>query len=127
VSRRKKEVYVSFAYMAAFFTPILPIRYGFGDFAIGRTAGKGIDGAGEADLRMAGDEPNEERRLCEMAGGFIGSASDVGVPGIDCAGDPGAIEGVSAARCPRRPESGGAGLLDDILLLGRSIFVILLC
>lgn len=76
---------------------------------------------------MAGEEPKEERRLCEMAGGFIGSASDVGVPGIDCAGDPGANEDASAARWPRRLESGGAGLLDDILLAGRSIFVTLLC
>lgn len=57
----------------------------------------------------------------------MGSASDVGVPGIDGAGDPGANDEASAARWPRRLESGGAGLLDDILLPGRSIFVILLC
>lgn len=129
MSRRKKDVYVSLAYKAAFFTPILPIKYGFGDFAIGRTAGKGIDGAGDADRRIAGEEPKEDRRLCEIVGGFIGRASDVGVPGIDSAGagDSGATDGVSAARCPRRLESGGAGLLDEILLAGRSIFVTLLC
>lgn len=103
------------------------MRYGFGDFSIGRTAGKGIDGAGDADRRMAGDEPNEERRLWVIAGGFIGSASDVGVPGIEGAGDPGANEDVSPlARCGRTV-SGGAGLLEDILRPGRSIFVTLLC
>ena len=95
---------------------------------MGSTAGKGIDGAGEADLRTEGDEPNDERRLCEMAGGFIGSASDVGVPGIEGAGDPGATDNESAARCPPRAlVSGGAGLLADILRPGRSIFVTLLC
>lgn len=125
--RRKKEVCVSLAYKAAFFTPMLPIRYGLGDFSIGRTAGKGIDGAGDADRRTEGEEPNDERRLCEISGGFIGSASDVGVPGIEGAGDPGANEAASATKWPRRLESGGAGLLDDILLPGRSIFVILLC
>lgn len=76
---------------------------------------------------MDGEDPNEDRRLCEIVGGFIGSARDVGVPGIDGAGEPGASEGVSAARCPLRLESGGAGLLDDILLDGRSIFATLLC
>ena len=47
------------------------------------------------------------------------------MPGIDGAGEPGAKD-ASAAICVRT-ESGGAGLLDDILLPGRSIFVILLC
>lgn len=76
---------------------------------------------------MDGEEPKEERRLCVMAGGFIGSAKDVGVPGIDGAGDPGAKAMASDAVCVRRLGSGGAGLLDDIRLLGKSIFVILLC
>ena len=49
--------------MAAFFTPIVPIRYGFGDFSIGSTAGRGIEGAGDADLRMEGEEPKDDRRL----------------------------------------------------------------
>lgn len=127
VSRRKKEVYVSLAYIAAFLTPMLPMRYGLGDFSIGSTAGKGMDGAGDADRRIAGDEPNEERRLWENAGGFIGSASDVGVPGIDGAGDPGANEDVSPPATCARIVSGGAGLLDEIRLPGRSIFVTLLC
>ena len=83
VNLRKKEVQVSFPYMAADLTPILPIKYGLGDFSIGNTAGKGMDGAGEADRRIEGDDPKEERRLWDNAGGFIGSARDVGVPGID--------------------------------------------
>lgn len=42
-----------------------------------------MDGAGEADRRIDGDDPKDERRLCDIAGGFIGNARDVGVPGID--------------------------------------------
>ena len=42
-----------------------------------------MDGAGEADRRIEGDDPKEERRLWDSAGGFIGNARDVGVPGID--------------------------------------------
>ncbi len=110
--------------MLAFFTAI-ELTKGLGEFSIGRTAGSGIDGAGEADRLMDGDEPNEDRRLCEIAGGFIGSASDVGVPGIEGAGDAGA-KSASGAICARDPRSGGAGLLDEILLAGRSIFVTLL-
>ena len=86
-----------------------------------------MDGAGEADRRIEGDDPNEERRLWDSAGGFMGNARDVGVPGIDGCGDPGANEEASPARCARMADSGGAGLLEDILLLGRSIFVTLLC
>ena len=86
-----------------------------------------MDGAGDADRLIDGEDPNDDRRLCEIAGGFIGSASDVGVPGREGAGDPGAKEDASAVRFPRTLESGGAGLLEDILLPGRSIFVILLC
>ena len=43
-------------------------------------------GAGEADRRIDGEEPKEERRLWEIAGGFIGGASEVGVPGIEADG-----------------------------------------
>ena len=127
VNLRKKDVYVSFAYMFAFFTPRPP--YGFGEFSIGRTAGRGIDGAGEQDLRIDGDEPNEERRLCDMGGGFMGRAKDVGVPGMDAdgAGEPGARVELSGIVYGLNPKSGGAGLLDEILLPGRSILVTLLC
>lgn len=125
--RRKKEVCVSLAYMLAFLTPRLPARYGLGECSIGLTAGKGIDGAGDAERRTDGDEPNDERRLCEMAGGFMGSASDAGVPGIDGAGDAGASDAESAPSCGHGLGSGGAGLLAEILRAGRSILTILLC
>ena len=54
-------------------------------------AGNGIDGAGDADLRMDGDDmaPKEERRLCEVGGGCMaGKAKDWGVPGIEGTGEP---------------------------------------
>ena len=38
-------------------------KNGFGEFSIGRTAGRGIDGAGEADLRIDAEEPKDDRRL----------------------------------------------------------------
>ena len=111
--------------MAAFLVPRLPIRNGVGECSIGLTAGNGREGAGDADLRTDGDEPKDDRRLCEINGGFMGSARDVGVPGIDGAGEPGASEPVSGPGCGRRLESGGAGL--EMRLPGRSIFVTLLC
>ena len=91
--------------MLAFLTPIPAPRYGFGEFSIGRTAGSGIDGAGDAERRMDGDEPKEERRLCVIAGGFIGSARDVGVPGIEGAGDAGARDVDSSPINDRDPRS----------------------
>jgi hypothetical protein len=97
VKRRKKEVYVSLAYIFAFFTPMPPGPYGFGELSIGLTAGNGIDGAGEADRRIEADDPKDDRLLCEIAGGFIGSANEVGVPGIDGAGDVGATDDASWA------------------------------
>lgn len=93
--------------MAAFFTP-RPIEYGFGDASIGMTAGRGRDGAGEADLRidMAGEAaPKEDLRLWLIVlGGFIGRARDVGVPGHEGIGDPMAFEdatdpGVGSVAC----------------------------
>ena len=56
----------------------------------------------------------------------MGRAREVGVPGMDWAGEPGASEPVSGP-ASRRLESGGAGLLDDMRRAGRSIFVTLLC
>ena len=102
---------------------------GFGEFSIGRTAGSGSEGAGEADLRNEGDDPNEERRLCVSGGGFIGKAKEVGVPGIEGvgAGEFGAKLGFSARNCARCPKSGGAGLPDDMRRAGRSILETLLC
>ena len=62
VSLRKNEVKVSFAYILAFFTPSPPSRPGEGTSS-GLTAGNGKDGAGDADRRIEGDEPKDERRL----------------------------------------------------------------
>lgn len=61
MSRRKKEVNVSFAYRLAFFMPRPSIaeECGFGEASIGMTAGSGSEGAGEADLR----DEKEDRRL----------------------------------------------------------------
>jgi hypothetical protein len=79
----------------------------------GMTAGRGIDGAGDADRRMEGDEPNDERRLCDVGGGcIVGNASDCGVPGIEGTGDPTARP-PSAMNEARPPKSGGAGLFED--------------
>ena len=53
-------------------SPILPERLGDAD---GITAGSGMDGLGETDLRTDCD-PKDERRLCDVGGGFIGNARD---------------------------------------------------
>ena len=67
-------------------SPIEALRLGEA-VSIGRTAGNGREGAGEADRRKDGEEPKEDRRLCVSAvGGSIGG--DVrGVPGADGAGE----------------------------------------
>lgn len=93
----------------------------------GMTAGSGIDGgAGDAERRIEGDEPNDERRLCDVGGGFMGRASDCGVPGADGMG-----EGPTADSLARNdalpPKSGGAGLFEEMRRAGRSIFDTLLC
>lgn len=93
----------------------------------GMTAGRGIDGAGEAERRIDGDEPKDDRRLCDVGGGFIvGRASDCGVPGMDGTGEP-IVRLESATNEARPPKSGGAGLLEDTRRAGRSILVTLLC
>lgn len=76
---------------------LAPGPNGLGELSIGLTAGNGIDGAGDADRLIEADDPNDERRLCEIAGGFIGSANEVGVPGIDGAGEVGATDNASGA------------------------------
>lgn len=94
---------------------------------LGMTAGRGIDGAGEAERRMEGEEPNEERRLCEVGGGcIVGRASDCGVPGMDGTGEP-IARLQSPTKDARPPKSGGAGLLEDTRRAGKSILVTLLC
>lgn len=122
VKRLKNDVSVSLAYMLVFRMP-LP-KSGLGD-AGGITAGKGSEGAGDADRRMDGEEaaPKDDRRLWEMCdGGFIGRAMDCGVPGADGPGDPGACITASKGWSDRWPKSGGAGLLDEGRRAGRSIF-----
>lgn len=95
----------------------------------GMTAGSGIDGAGEAERRIDGEDmaPKEERRLCEVGGGCIaGKARDCGVPGIEGTGEPTPTP-LSEANEARAPKSGGAGLFEEMRRAGRSILVILLC
>lgn len=91
-----------------------------GEDISGLIAGNGNDGAGDADLRKDGDDPNDDLRLEPIAGGSIGRGVVKGVPGFDGAGE--------AIAKPLTPEfdalwktSGGAGLFEDILLPGRSI------
>ena len=76
--------------MLAFLTP-RPPRLGE-ETSNGLTAGNGRDGAGDADRRMEGDEPNEERRLCETGGGSMGRLEAIGVPGVEGAGEAIAME-----------------------------------
>lgn len=72
----------------------------------------------------------DDLRLWDMAGGFIGRASEVGVPGIetdgtDGAGEPGILGIPSGIVAGREIKSGGAGLLAEIRR-GISILVTLL-
>ena len=104
----------------------------FGD-AEGMTAGNGIvDGLGETERPRKpcpACEPIDDLLLRDVGGGFIGNASDCGVPGADCLGEPIVSDMASCTKDARLlPNSGGAGLSDEIRLLpGRSILVILLC
>lgn len=61
------------------------LRCGLGEASIGITAGSGIDGAGETD-RL--DEKDDLRLWLITLGGFMGSATDVGVPGAEGTGEP---------------------------------------
>ena len=87
--------------------PIAALR--LGEDISDRTAGRGSDGAGDADRRNAGDEPNEERLLEVVIGGSIGRGVVMGVPGFDGAGEAIArpLALVEDARCD---SSTGAGL-----------------
>ena len=92
--------------------------------AEGMTAGKGIDGLGETERRIdwpeTETEPKDERRLWVVCGGFMGRASERGVPGALGAGD-------SLPTKDARPrKSGGAGLLCETRRVGMSILLILL-
>ena len=122
VSRRKNEVSVSLWYMLAFRTdrPIAALR--LGEEISGLTAGRGNDGAGEADLRKDGDEPKDDSRLERAGGGSMGIGIVNGVPGFEGAGEAIAAPLVleAEARCPGKS---GAGLFEDIRRPGRSILL----
>ena len=88
LNRRKKESRASLWYRYIDFGPC----WAFGD-EDGFTAGRGNAGDGDADRRnaemedCAGDPENEDRRLEEKGGGFIGIDIDVGVPGVEGVGE----------------------------------------
>lgn len=103
----------------------MPIGNGLGDGSMGMTAGSGIEGAGEADLRieMAGDEgPMDDLRLCVIVlGGYMGRAMDVGVPGHEGIPGEARIFPESGPMVERNPMSGGAGLCEEMRRAGISI------
>lgn len=98
-----------------------------GDEISGLTAGRGKAGAGEADRRIAGEEPNEERRLEAVGGGSIGIGIVIGVPGFDGAGEAMARPVALADECRCNSAGAGAGLCVDIRRPGRSILLNLPC
>ena len=107
--------------MLAFFTPSPPKILGDGT-SKGLTAGNGREGAGDAERRIDGDEPKEDRRLCETGGGSIGRFEGIGVLGVEGAGEAIIAELLNGGWL-LAVSSGGAGLPDDIRLAGRSIFM----
>ena len=95
----------------------------------GFTAGRGSAGEGEADRLnadtddCAGEPENEDLRLEENGGGFMGIDIEVGVPGVEGVGEGATsypwFDRVGAAKVAI---SVGAGL-PEILLAGNSILV----
>ena len=84
------------------------------------TAGRGIEGAGDAERR---EESDDLRLWLTTLGGFIGRGTELGVPGAEGTGEFSAADApASIVCCARFPNSGGAGLLEDILRGGRSAF-----
>lgn len=99
-----------------------------GEDISGLTAGRGRAGAGEADRRIAGEEPNEERRLEAVGGGSIGIGMVMGVPGFEGAGEAMARPPAALAdECLCNSAGAGAGLCVDIRRPGRSILLNLPC
>jgi hypothetical protein len=126
VRRRKNEVIASLWYKFVFLTarPMAALR--LGDEISGLTAGRGNEGAGEADLRKEGEEPNEDRRLEANKGGSMGNGVVRGVPGFDGAGEAMArlLTLAFDVRCvSSEGGAAGAGLLEDIRRPGRSILL----
>jgi hypothetical protein len=104
--------------MLAFLTPS-PLRPG-DVTSRGLTAGRGKDGAGEAERRMFGEELKEDLRLCDTGGGSIGRCDVIGVPGVEGAGEATATE-LLVAGWDRIERSGGAGLPREMRRAGKSI------
>lgn len=94
-----------------------------GEEISGRTAGKGSDGAGEADRRIAGDEPKDDRLLEAVRGGSMGKGVVMGVPGFEGAGEAIARPVALAVDECRCTVSTGTGLCVETLLPGRSILL----
>ena len=89
--------------MLVFLTPSPRPPDKLGD-AEGITAGNGmVDGLGDTDRLMFWPtcDPNDDRLLCEVGGGFIGRAKDCGVPGADGLGEPIASDRVSWTNAAR--------------------------
>lgn len=99
-----------------------------GDDTSGRTAGRGKDGAGEAERRIAGDvcEPKDDLLLEAVSGGSMGKGVARGVPGLDGAGDA-IARPVALAEEARWAASTGAGLCVEMRRPGRSILLNLPC
>ena len=112
--------------MFVFLTPRPIAAFKLGDEISARTAGKGKEGAGEADRLKEGEDPNEDLRLPDTTGGSIGSGVVRGVPGLDGAGDAIAMPAALAFDV-RWESSGGAGLFDEIRRPGKSILLNLPC
>lgn len=100
----------------------MDVGWGFGEASIGITAGRGSEGAGETERR---DENDDRREWLMTLGGFMGKATEVGVPGVEAAGEPAAAAELASmvARTDLYPISGGAGLCEDIRLGGRSVLM----
>ena len=90
--------------MLEFLTPKPIAAFKLGEEISGRTAGSGSEGAaGDADRRNEGEDPKDDRRLCEIAGGSIGRGVARGVPGFEGEGDAMAIASFSLAFEARWP------------------------
>ncbi len=73
--------------MFVFFTPKPIAALRLGEEISARTAGKGNEGAGDAERLNEGEEPNDDLRLPDVAGGSIGKGVVKGVPGFEGAGE----------------------------------------
>lgn len=70
-----------------FLTPRPIAAFRLGDEISARTAGKGNEGAGDAERLNEGEDPNDDLRLPDITGGSIGKGVVKGVPGLEGAGE----------------------------------------